>query len=195
MSDYLCYQEQISTYLNKAGLKGDGVEIGVYKGDSAAKWLKYWEGKYLFLIDPWRHQSDDYFDLCNNSDEEQEKIYQEVVGRFSPYYMRSQIIREFSHEAVDRFSEESLDFIFIDGNHKFESVLQDVKIWWPKLKSGGVLAGHDYFDGFMPPHTVFGVRTAVDFFAYQVNHKVIPVSFERNHDYCWLMVKDKWLRK
>jgi tRNA(Arg) A34 adenosine deaminase TadA len=45
---------------------------------------------------------------------------------------------------VNLFAEESLDFIYIDANHKYEFVLQDLKLWFPKLRKGGIFAGHDF---------------------------------------------------
>ena len=49
-----------------------------------------------------------------------------------------------SMEAVDQYKDESLDFVFIDGNHSYEFVFNDIKYWLPKVKIGAVLAGHDY---------------------------------------------------
>jgi hypothetical protein len=42
------------------------------------------------------------------------------------------------------FQAESVDFCFIDGDHRYASVMADLQAWWPKIKPGGVLAGHDY---------------------------------------------------
>jgi predicted O-methyltransferase YrrM len=51
-----------------------------------------------------------------------------------------------SHQAHENFTDESLDFIFVDGDHTWEGVKNDIVLWWPKLKPGGVMAGHDYFE-------------------------------------------------
>jgi len=48
-----------------------------------------------------------------------------------------------SLDAVSLFKEKSLDFVFVDGDHRAGACLADMNAWWPKLKSGGVLAGHD----------------------------------------------------
>jgi hypothetical protein len=54
------------------------------------------------------------------------------------------MIRSLSNQSVSLFEDESLDFIYIDGNHSYESVKEDMNIWFPKLKKGGLFAGHDY---------------------------------------------------
>ena len=55
------------------------------------------------------------------------------------------------------YQDSSLDFIFIDANHSYSAVLKDLEAWFPKLKSGGHIAGHDY-------NTDIGVATAVKHF-------------------------------
>lgn len=46
---------------------------------------------------------------------------------------------------VKLFADNSLDFVFIDGDHSSEAIARDINMWWPKVKEGGVLAGHDYY--------------------------------------------------
>ena len=70
-----------------------------------------------------------------------------------------------SLQAADLIDDASLDFVYIDGRHDYESVLADLESWWPKLRPGGIFAGHDYLNGRLP-NGEFGVRRAVDeFFA------------------------------
>jgi predicted O-methyltransferase YrrM len=47
-------------------------------------------------------------------------------------------------EAYKLFEDESIDFLFIDADHSFEAVKKDLKLWYPKVKTGGIIAGHDY---------------------------------------------------
>ena len=83
---------------------------------------------------------------------------------------RSRVIREPSSQACKHFSDLSLDFIFIDGDHRYESVLEDLTVWWPKLVPGGLLVGDDYrWPGVK--------RAAVDFFSRAgVRHFVLENS-------------------
>lgn len=73
------------------------------------------------------------------------------------YYTRAYHLS--SMEAVRLFSDESVDFVFLDAFHSYEAVRDDITHWLPKVRPGGVLAGHDYFR----ERAVWpGVRKAVD---------------------------------
>jgi predicted O-methyltransferase YrrM len=50
-----------------------------------------------------------------------------------------------SKEILDRFADESIDYIMVDGAHEYEPVMDDIENWWPKLKPTGVMFGDDYF--------------------------------------------------
>jgi hypothetical protein len=62
-----------------------------------------------------------------------------------------------SAETARAFADSSLDFVFIDARHTYEAAREDIAAWWPKVKPGGLIAGHDYTNS---P----GVRAAVDEF-------------------------------
>jgi predicted O-methyltransferase YrrM len=81
----------------------------------------------------------------------------------------------YSWELADRFSDESVDFIWIDADHHYSSVIQDIRAWWPKLKKGGIIAGHDYTDE--------GVKLAVREFFDE-----FTVHATRNE--CWSVKKE-----
>lgn len=59
-----------------------------------------------------------------------------------------QLIESESHAAAEQFENESLDFVFIDADHGYEAVRRDIAAWLPKVKCGGVLAGHDHSENF-----------------------------------------------
>jgi hypothetical protein len=65
--------------------------------------------------------------------------------------------------AASLIAPESLDFVYIDASHDYESVKQDLACWWPKVKFGGMFAGHDYFEHY--EYVKFGIIEAVDEFA------------------------------
>lgn len=55
-----------------------------------------------------------------------------------------EFVYKFSEDAAKDFADESLDFVYIDGNHEFDFPYRDIKAWWPKIRKGGILAGHDF---------------------------------------------------
>lgn len=65
-------------------------------------------------------------------------------------------MRMTSMEAVKKFQDESIDFVFIDGSHEYEDIKNDIVSWLPKVKKGGILAGHDYY--FPPQPISWGMR-------------------------------------
>jgi predicted O-methyltransferase YrrM len=75
-----------------------------------------------------------------------------------------------TNEAVHLFKDESLDGVFIDADHSYEAVKLDIQNWMPKVRKGGILAGHDYTSAWP------GVIRAVD--------EIFPEA--QKIDYCWL---------
>ena len=67
-----------------------------------------------------------------------------------------------SLQAAQSFKDESIDFVFIDAAHSYRHIMDDIKAWYPKVKKGGVISGHDY----MPTHpkSIPGVVRAVNEF-------------------------------
>ena len=65
------------------------------------------------------------------------------------------VIQKESTKAAADFTDQSLDFVFIDANHSYEHVKADIEAWKPKMKVGGMLSGHDYGEP-------CGVKQAVD---------------------------------
>ena len=97
-----------------------------------------------------------------------------------PFGNRSVCIRQESEDAVKLFRNESLDFIYIDARHEYDFVIGDIAHWWPKIKKGGVFAGHDYLEGRIEYPVdartnygdFFGVKRAVDEHARKHNLEV-----------------------
>ena len=135
-------------------LSGEGAEIGVAWGNFSEKILNGSNLNKLYSIDPWVGN-------CY-------KRYFKAANKLSIFKERSEIIREASVQAATKIQNESLDFVYIDANHSYESVKQDLELWWPKLKKGGVFSGHDYINGQFP-EGLFGVKKAVDEFLEDKN--------------------------
>ena len=105
-----------------------------------------------------------------------EACYQETLRRLRPYAGRVRVLRAFNHEAAWQFPERYFDFIYIDANHSYHAVRDDLTLWYPKLRPGGLFAGHDYLDGSRPPWGEFGVRSAVNEFAAGLGVRVLATA-------------------
>ena len=127
-----------------------GVEIGVAEGDSAVALFGHGV-KFLYMIDPWAPYPED-----GRADFHEER-FRQALERTTPHCGRRAHLRMTSAEAA-RFVPPQLDFVWIDGNHQYEFVKSDIDLYWPKIKPGGLLCGHDYCNS--PPHC--RVKDAVD---------------------------------
>ncbi len=114
-----------------------GVEIGVDKGEFSEKLCQ--AGLTIYAIDPWLNYPE-YFK--RQRQDRLDETYEATKRRLAPYTCT--IIRKTSMEAVKNFTDESLDFVYIDGNHEFKYVTEDIYEWSKKVKQGGVISGHDY---------------------------------------------------
>jgi len=122
-----------------------GVEVGVEKGRYSEVLLKANPNLHLSCVDPWSTLA--YAPGIDAVDYEQplwDKYYEETVYRLKPYAHRTTIIRDYSVRASQHFHDNSLDFVYIDGNHDFLNVTQDIDAWKKKIRPGGILSGHDY---------------------------------------------------
>ena len=134
--------------LNKFNSKSlTGVEIGVFDGYNALSILKNLKINKLYLVDPYVVY-EDQLNLMNERVRWAEKKSKRRLKR-----QRSKIIRikKFSSEAINDLPD-NLDFVYIDGNHDYEYVKEDIEKYYEKLREGGVLAGHDIENGFTEIH-------------------------------------------
>lgn len=137
--------------------KGTGVEVGTFKGQFSKEIMQVWDGT-LFLVDVWRELGSEYNDASNNANFEG-GVYGECINNIRGYEDRAIMIRASSEIASNFFEDESLDFVYIDANHAYEFVKQDIQLWFPKVKKGGLVMGHDYLkiDWSIPPFADNGI--------------------------------------
>jgi len=121
-----------------------GAEIGVSKG-RYSKWLCTKHRKLkLYCIDPWIAY-DDYMERHGEKGQTMlNEEYEMAKQKLAPF--RCELIRKTSMDAVKDFEDGSLDFVFIDGNHSFEYVIEDIVQWSKKVKKGGIISGHDLWN-------------------------------------------------
>ena len=132
-------REQIPFLLNELNLNGEGVEVGVGGGTYSYELLKNSNLKRLYSIDVWSGE-DGCITYATMKD------YVRTVQKLWECRERSTILVLDSLTACDLFEDASLDFIYIDAMHGYEHVKQDILAWLPKVKKGGIISGHDYFE-------------------------------------------------
>lgn len=136
----LCYSAKSYIGDNNAQL----VEIGSYCGESGEIIASIFPNSTLNCVDPWSKYTED--DYTWNLDEQEaelkqaEKLFDLVLAKY-PNIKKNKMP---SLQYVDSLQHESIDFVYIDGNHQYSSVKEDLENWSKKVKVGGVIAGHDY---------------------------------------------------
>jgi hypothetical protein len=135
-------------FLNSLDLKDKYcAEIGVFRGDFSKMILKK-DPIYLYLVDPFAVSERTYGtieDLPVSYSTDWDYLY--VKQRFK-FDHRVIIKRDYSYDLVKTIQDNYFDFIYIDACHLYEDVKQDLNQWLPKLKTGGIMAGHDYIENY-----------------------------------------------
>lgn len=131
------------------------VEVGSWKGKSTAYLIVEIinSGKNIKFecVDTWEG-SVEHGNIDSNS------LYNTFLQNMMPLKDYFTHHRMKSVDASKMYKDESLDFVFIDACHEYDCVRDDISSWLPKVKKGGVIAGHDYYSGKEFP----GVNKAVD---------------------------------
>lgn len=155
-----------------------GAEVGVFKARNAENILQNLNIKKLYLIDSYVAYPE-YLDSTLPALKEAVKI---AAKRLAPYEDKIVWIREFSDKAVKKIPD-NLDFVYIDANHSYDFAKHDIKDYWPKIRTGGVLSGHDYYNILPPAPRPRRVKRAVDEFAAKNKLKVYSEGID------WWIVK------
>lgn len=127
-----------------------GAEVGVYKGSMSKNLLKSMPNLFLFMIDRWSEYSESEKIENGNTSMSMRKqssfdvAYEKVKKIRMKYYRRSGIINRSSTDASNAFKNKTFDFVFIDADHSYQAVKNDIKSWIDKIKLGGYICGHDY---------------------------------------------------
>lgn len=127
-----------------------GVEVGVFKADTAAAVLTARKNVTHYLVDPWApyYETDAAGKRAKmgqmmGTKDLAEEVYRGVLQRVAPFGDRARIYRGTSAEAASKLPGD-MDYVFIDGIHTYEAVKHDIGVWLPKVKPGGWIGGHDY---------------------------------------------------
>jgi hypothetical protein len=157
-------------------------EIGVAEGYFSRKILENEQPKKLHLIDPWEFQKrDDYSKDVNNVDNNVNQIrYNSIQMMFQDNVAKGQVTihRDFSQNVVHQFEDNYFDWVYIDGLHSYEGVMQDLENFDKKVKEDGMIIGHDYANNFQSREMEFGVIPAVNDFVKKKGYCIAFITAE-----------------
>jgi hypothetical protein len=186
----IAFRNDFGQLFKAKGLNGYAIEIGVAEATFSKVLVSTCDFKKIYLLDVWKHfDNGEYNCACNKAQEEQDRIYDGVVTAMKPYGDKVEIIRGDCTVEFKRFPDEYFDYIYIDANHEYLPVKTDMNNWYPKLKIGGVFAGHDYMDG-VKRTGVFGVKTAVNEFCKAINVVPFITGATRRCPPSWYWIKE-----
>ena len=139
--------QSVYSEMVKNGKDGDHfVEIGSWLGRSAtfmATEIKQSGKNIKFdVIDTWEGSNEFY----HNEFKKKYNVFEEFLKNTEPLKEYINPRKECSYIAPKYYDDESLDFVFIDADHSYDIVIKDISNWYPKVKIGGVIAGHDYYN-------------------------------------------------
>jgi len=152
------------------------LEVGSWKGMSSAymavEIANSQKDIEFYCVDTWEGSIEhEQYGIDTSS------LYDTFLDNMEPVRKYYKSIRARSLQAVKQFEDNSLDFIFIDASHEYQDVKEDIIAWLPKVKQGGVIAGHDYLNVDFP-----GVERAV--------HEVLGDKIT-TEETCWVYEKNE----
>jgi hypothetical protein len=150
------------------------VELGSLIGESTVMFAEGFPNAKIYAIDPFTpgYDPDDQTSLMDMV--EVERFFLDNISHFNNIVH----IKEMSYDAVNKFTDESIDLLYIDANHSYDAVRRDILDWFCKVKKDGFITGHDFNEH---PNLI-GVPTAVKQLIGN------PIVFS---DTSWLMRKDQ----
>jgi len=135
-----------------------GAEIGVWRGELSVDLLSSLHNLTLWMIDPWEK-------LLEGTPTMPKQFEEVVAARWqaikSTQFSKRVVLIEESVKAAAQIKHTRFEFVFIDGNHMYESVRDDITAWAPLVKQNGIICGHDY-NGIGDRRCGWGVKRAVD---------------------------------
>ncbi len=128
--------ETLGEFIKKNNYKSFA-EIGVWSGDTSKYLLKHCKLDRVVCVD---YYPSPYFDMGNETEVcKARKKAEELMKHPKVNFLEMK-----SEEASKRVEDSSIDLVYIDTVHSYETTLQDINLWLPKVKAGGILCGHNY---------------------------------------------------
>ncbi len=172
-----------------------GVEVGVDRGYYSEILAKANPQMKVYGVDPWisiESYNNNFPQKRTENHVSQarcDQYYRAAKTRLSPY-PNYKIIREYSCDAVKRFADESLNFVYIDANHEPTFVIDDISMWSKKVCKGGIVSGHDYYNTCTTSRYQLCVKKVVNDYVKVNNIK--PLFIWGAHAETLGIFRDKW---
>lgn len=152
--DFVAHEEETCAWVAEYGILAElinqmglqkGCELGVAYGGQSRYLLEHTGVARVYSVDPYHHfPASEWNDGGNFNQNTLDVMFLKVAHMLRTFGPRSHLIRDTSSNAASLFQNEELDFVYIDANHEYSHVLQDLSLWYPKVRSGGLVAGDDY---------------------------------------------------
>lgn len=162
-------RDDFGRLFSSVNIKSIGAEIGVQNGFNAERIWRHWPGR-IILVDKWNKPRELKNCLRLNWD----KDFKILIGD--------------SVEQAARVADESLDWVYIDAGHTYEELKADFEAWFPKVRKGGIVSGHDYGDNDLP-----GVKQFID--EYIANNPDVDMQFTTEDYWEGLPYQSWWFIK
>lgn len=171
-----------------------GVEVGVASGEYSEILCKYNPNMKFYGVDPYVSYKGYRDYRRQNTLNRLESEAHQRLDKYTNY----EFIKEFSIGAKELFKDNTIDFVYLDGNHEEPYITDDIKHWFPKIKQGGILAGHDYANTKGRPGSTahHQVKQAIQRFTIENNIILYILGREANNEgiirdrpRSWLIVK------
>jgi len=169
LEGFFDYSGQYSSFAFDAPDNSHVVEVGSWLGKStvylATQFKAFGKRVRIDAVDTWDGGQDQQLQARVVALGGAEAVYQQFRKNvLDAHAFDITPVRSLSVEAASQYADESLDLVFLDADHTYESVLADLQAWYPKVKPGGLIAGHDFvFDH--PVSKAGVVRAVLEFFA------------------------------
>ncbi len=144
-----CFQKAVETCPEN----GKIVELGCWKGKSSTflitEALNSGKNMELHFVDTWagspEHLNPDEGAYEEGLVDDPDFVYKIFLENINKIDYPKHIHKMHTFQASKLFENNSIDFLFIDTAHEFRHVEKEISLWYPKVKSGGIISGHDYF--------------------------------------------------
>ncbi|WP_265434198.1 class I SAM-dependent methyltransferase [Aeromonas salmonicida] len=156
-------------------------ELGVAAGDFSRQICDICQPSKLHLVDIW------------GSERYGEALYLSVNSHFQQQQQRGEVIihRKPSLESLESFPDETFDWVYIDTTHSYELTRDELRACARKVKSTGIIAGHDYIQGNWRSQYRYGVIEAVHEFCVEYNYRVLYLTMDISECLSFALVKNR----